>query len=127
MIRILGAGTLSILVVVICLIFGIITRPKPVDSVKSVSFENTFDNQATLPEQPADDQLSNQGQVAGAQAENSSNQTVKPATGEKYTVQSGDTLYGIGIKFNKDWKEIAAANDISDSGSLHEGQELIIP
>jgi LysM repeat protein len=44
-----------------------------------------------------------------------------------YTVESGDTLYAIGIKLGVDWSEIAEINDIEPPYSLSTGQELKIP
>ncbi|NTU69675.1 LysM peptidoglycan-binding domain-containing protein [bacterium] len=49
-------------------------------------------------------------------------------TNEKtYKVESGDTLYAIGIKLGVDWKEMAKINDLESPYSLSTGQELKIP
>lgn len=58
------------------------------------------------------------------------NQTPTPAvtgTGETYTVEEGDTLYAVGQKLGKDWKEIATLNDLEPPYSLNVGQELKLP
>jgi LysM repeat protein len=52
-------------------------------------------------------------------------ENVTPAT--TYTVKSGDSLWALGKKFHIDYKEIAAANNMSAGTVLHEGQKLIIP
>lgn len=54
----------------------------------------------------------------------------KPATLNKdwrpdgYTVKKGDTLYSIGLEFGYDYKEIAAANNISAPYGIKVGQQL---
>jgi LysM repeat protein len=44
-----------------------------------------------------------------------------------YTVQPGDTLYKIGLKYNMVWTKIAAANNIADGNKIFAGQVLCIP
>ena len=44
-----------------------------------------------------------------------------------YIVESGDTLAGIGLEFDVDYKEIAKANGLSEPYALEIGQELKIP
>ncbi len=44
-----------------------------------------------------------------------------------YTVQQGDTLYQIAVKFNVTLQELMQANSITDPGSLQAGQVLVIP
>jgi LysM repeat protein len=48
-------------------------------------------------------------------------------TGGTYTVQSGDTLYDIGLRFGVSVEALMEANDITDPGSLTVGQRLVIP
>lgn len=56
----------------------------------------------------------------------------KAVAGEKdwrpdtYTVKKGDTLYGIGLEFGYDYKEIAAANNIPPPYVIRVGQTLKI-
>jgi LysM repeat protein len=45
----------------------------------------------------------------------------------KYTVQPGDTLYGIALTFGVTVDDIVRANNIADPNSLSEGQVLTIP
>ncbi len=45
----------------------------------------------------------------------------------KYTVQIGDTLSGIGSKFDLKVATLQVKNDLSDADSIKPGQELIIP
>ena len=49
-----------------------------------------------------------------------------PGTGT-YTVQEGDTLYDIGLRFGVSVEDLMEANDISDPSSLIIGQKLVIP
>jgi len=51
----------------------------------------------------------------------------KPDNKDIYTVQGGDTLFSIGIRLDKDYKEIAKLNNIEPPYSLSVGQELKLP
>lgn len=44
-----------------------------------------------------------------------------------YTVQPGDTLYGIAVRFNVTVQALMQANSITDPASLQAGQVLVIP
>ncbi|MBV7336467.1 LysM peptidoglycan-binding domain-containing protein [Chloroflexi bacterium TSY] len=44
-----------------------------------------------------------------------------------YTVQPGDTLYGIALRFDLDPLTLTTANEIVDQNSVFVGQELLIP
>lgn len=54
-------------------------------------------------------------------------ESVAPVAPQTYVVQSGDTLFEIGLKFKVDWRSIAEANGIEDQGALRAGQTLTIP
>jgi LysM repeat protein len=47
--------------------------------------------------------------------------------GSTYTVQSGDTLYGIGSKLSVNWQTIANANGINYPYVIYVGEQLNIP
>jgi len=49
------------------------------------------------------------------------------ATGPTYTVQDGDTLFGIAFTFGSTVDELAAANGIDNPSAIFPGQELVIP
>ncbi|MBA7492617.1 hypothetical protein ES702_03167 [subsurface metagenome] len=49
------------------------------------------------------------------------------ATEETYTVQKGDTLFTIGLKFNVPWTKIAEYNGLSETSVIKEGDVLKIP
>lgn len=78
-------------------------------------------------------QSQNQQQTTTSQSSTTSknteekDQTDNQASGQKYKVESGDTLFTIGQKFNVDWHQIASANNLKEPYSLKVGQELIIP
>jgi LysM repeat protein len=44
-----------------------------------------------------------------------------------YTVQAGDNLFRIALKFGIDWHNLASANGITNEGALQIGQVLTIP
>ncbi len=50
-----------------------------------------------------------------------------PTTETTYTVQPGDTLFSIALRFNTTVAALAAANNIVDVNSLEVGQVLTIP
>jgi LysM repeat protein len=52
-------------------------------------------------------------------------ENITPAT--TYTVKQGDSLWTLQKKFHINYKDIAAANNLKTSATLHEGQKLIIP
>ncbi|HLC39022.1 MAG TPA: LysM peptidoglycan-binding domain-containing protein [Patescibacteria group bacterium] len=54
-------------------------------------------------------------------------ETTSTFPGGVYTVESGDTLYSIGLKLKVDWKEIAQLNNLESPYNLKKGQELQIP
>jgi len=64
--------------------------------------------------------------IPGCGGSNQGNTT--PQTGgSTYTVQSGDNLFRIALKFGLDWHTLAAFNNISDPTTLYVGQVLNIP
>lgn len=50
-----------------------------------------------------------------------------PAGGVDYTVQAGDTLLSIGLRFNTEWPVIATANGLSEYSLLQIGQVIRLP
>jgi LysM repeat protein len=50
-----------------------------------------------------------------------------PAQGELYTVQPGDTLYAIAVRFGTTINAIVQANQLANPNDLDVGQELVIP
>lgn len=50
-----------------------------------------------------------------------------PASYENYTIQSGDTLSGIGQQFGVDFNQIATENAIADPNKIFAGQSIRIP
>lgn len=55
------------------------------------------------------------------------NKTTNKSSGQTYKVESGDTLFAIGQKFDVDWHEIAKVNNLAEPYNLKVGQELVIP
>lgn len=80
------------------------------------------------PTPPAPGQPSQSGSVPAtpAAANPTPAQSSNSANGS-YTVQSGDTLYTIAVKFNVTIKALMAANSISDPSTLQAGQVIVIP
>jgi LysM repeat protein len=50
-----------------------------------------------------------------------------PPSGQTYTVQEGDTLFDIALRFGVSLEALAKANGISDPTLIRPGQELVIP
>jgi len=119
--KLLGGATLSLFVVVVCLVLGFVFRAKSKNSSATESFEQPIfkeDFSSTSQESPVT-------QAPTSTSQESLSQT--SASQKTYTVEPGDTLYGIAQKFGVDWKELAATNNIADATSLRVGQKLIIP
>lgn len=56
--------------------------------------------------------------------------TAAPVTlppGGNYSVQAGDTLFGIALRFGLDWTKLAAANQLTENSILQIGQTLRLP
>jgi LysM repeat protein len=54
--------------------------------------------------------------------------TQKPATNDTtYTVQSGDTLYNIALKYNTTYQKLAEYNNIANPSIIYVGQKIRIP
>jgi LysM repeat protein len=53
--------------------------------------------------------------------------TPSPLTETTYTVQAGDNLYRIGLKYGISWTQIAEANGIVNPNQIEVGQALKIP
>jgi LysM repeat protein/uncharacterized protein YkwD len=65
------------------------------------------------------------GEVIAAVAE--SEILAVPPAGLDYTIQPGDTLIGIAVRYGLDWTVIAQANRLSDSTLLQIGQVIRLP
>ncbi len=57
----------------------------------------------------------------------SSNGGGKPGAGGTYTVQPGDTLWGIAQRYGTTVDALVAANNIADRNLIYPGQQLLIP
>ncbi len=44
-----------------------------------------------------------------------------------YTIQPGDTLWRIGLKYGVEWPQIAAKNGLANPGLIYAGQSLCVP
>lgn len=118
----LGALTLSIGVLLFCLVLAVIFHPRP----SSVSEKPTFTTSpqpSTVVSSPEEAEKSTPSSKPSAPSTSSETKT----TTKTYTVQPGDTLYGIAQKFGVSWKAIAEANNIEDATALRVGQKLVIP
>ena len=72
--------------------------------------------------------------VAGANDQNQQPEELKASPDvtqteayAEYTVQDGDTLFKIGLKFNMPWTDIAKVNNLSENSVIKTGMVLKIP
>jgi lipoprotein NlpD len=76
---------------------------------------------ASTPPAPVSDKTSGQNQAISSKP---SSANINP---NAYIVKKGDTLYSIGLEHGQDYREIAAANNISAPFHISIGQRLVIP
>lgn len=68
-----------------------------------------------------------ESQVFGEESSAGASSTEASSSEGNYTVQIGDTLYGLGQKFDVDWKEIAEINNLAEPYNLTPGEKINIP
>jgi len=76
---------------------------------------------------PQTDTSSPQTDTSSPQTDTSSPKTDSTSNDwrpNSYSVKKGDTLYGIGLEYGYDYREIAAANNIDAPYSIRVGQKL---
>jgi LysM repeat protein len=66
-------------------------------------------------------------QAAGVNNTSGVNNAAPATTGQTYTVQTGDTLFALSIRFGVTVEAIANANGISNLNIIYIGQQLVIP
>lgn len=52
---------------------------------------------------------------------------VHSTVGQEHTVRSGETVYGLALRYGTSTSAISAANNLSDSRVIHPGDVLVIP
>ena len=52
---------------------------------------------------------------------------VHSSTGQQHTVRSGETVYGLALKYGTSTSAIARANNLANSRMIHPGDVLVIP
>ncbi|MBX2999825.1 MAG: LysM peptidoglycan-binding domain-containing protein [Caldilineaceae bacterium] len=50
-----------------------------------------------------------------------------PQSGARYTVQQGDTLYSIGVRYGLTWQQMARANGLGEFSVLKVGSQIVLP
>ncbi|MFN8528066.1 MAG: LysM peptidoglycan-binding domain-containing protein [Anaerolineae bacterium] len=60
-------------------------------------------------------------------AQSTTSSSAPEGSGDLYTVQSGDTLYAIALRFGTTVNAIVQANNLANADSLQVGQQLVIP
>jgi len=119
-----GLGTIFVIVCLIFAVSGLVfsDNPQPVKKTESSS-KSSQDKQKEQPTQKKEETK----EPEPASAEEEPAQSDHEPAGQTYEVEAGDTLYGISLKFNVDWQDIAAANSMSQEAILRPGETLIIP
>jgi LysM repeat protein len=115
--------------------------PASLDEVVESEEESSENAELPAEEQAGDGEQTSDGEVSAKAAENSGDPSDEGArfvqtnategsqaeAGERYTVESGDTLLAIAYKLDIDWEDLAAANDLNEDSFLQIGQELKVP
>ena len=93
-----------------------------------------FDPEIVIPGQELlipDPAQSDGGEQTGAVDELGTAAMVTPTSGETvtetYVVETGDTVFSIGLRHDVSYADLAAANDISSPYMVFPGQVLVIP
>ena len=116
-----GVLAVGVPILLILIIMGI-TAHKPNQQKESIKSE--IKNEEVIVEtDEADYTTSNNKDDASTTNEQGSGF----ADGELYIVKPSETLYGIGLELDMDWKEIAEINAIEPPYDLKSGQELELP
>jgi len=106
----------SSIVVVLLVVFITITVFLLLFAVKTIFFsKEKKDSNNTAPIESSPKELEE------VKIKNQDNKT------SSYTVESGDTLYSIGIKLGVDWQEISKENNLKEPYTLTVGQKLKMP
>jgi cytoskeletal protein RodZ len=116
-----GLATILVLIIIIGFTFFLLRGCAETNNDLKKAQNNNENQTSKQSQTPASTPA--QAEVAGTSTQPETTQ----ATGQTYTVQSGDTLYDIGKKFKVDWRMIADANNIDNAGALKVGSQIIIP
>lgn len=92
-------------------------------TIESVSDEQ--DEDAEEQSEPAEERESEE--QAEPAEETSESASSVAASGDEYTVDSGDTLYSLGVEWGVDFHDIADLNDIDNVNLIYAGNTLEIP
>ncbi|GAB4475629.1 MAG: hypothetical protein Kow00124_16840 [Anaerolineae bacterium] len=102
---------------------AVLTLNAPVEEAGEQPAEGEDEEEAAAEPAAGEEAAAGEEQAADAAGE-----TEQPAgAAVQYTVQPGDTLYRIGLRFGVDWQIIAGANGLSAPYRLTVGQVLTIP
>ena len=52
---------------------------------------------------------------------------IRRATGGKYVIQPGDTLFAVATRYDVAWTTLAEANNLTEESILQIGQEIVVP
>ena len=111
---------------VIFLLIGFLSLAFSTDGSKSADDQPQVQKESSQKEKPETE--ADQPQEASQQEETASQQSESSdEAGITHEVESGDTLYSIGLEYDVDWKRIAEVNDLEQDTVLKPGQELLIP
>jgi LysM repeat protein len=53
--------------------------------------------------------------------------TPEAAGGQTYTIQAGDSLSKVAVRYGVSWREVAELNNIRDPGKIRAGQKILLP
>ncbi len=110
---------------IIFLLIGFLSLVFSTDGSKKANDQPQPQKESSQKEKPEAE--ADQPQEANQQEETAQQSEPSDQAGITHEVESGDTLYSIGLEYDVDWKRIAEVNDLEQDTVLKPGQELLIP
>lgn len=123
----IGLGTTVAIIFILIGFLSLLFSNRALESQPVQSQDQSKQETSQEDNSKAEDQKDSQ-QTNQAEEEAPLDETQESDTGGvTHEVESGDTLFSIGLQYDVDWQRIAEVNDLDQDAVLQPGQELIIP